>query len=120
MSLRCFCALAHPCFLLLCLRLSVGHAPLTHPESPVTIRQYLKQLSKHKNFMWFVSMNLVQVRFINNMFLQIKVSAQVNDLVVSAPPAGVSLPFQQQLLPSFPGAPAVRQYFCLHRFNLTR
>ncbi|TKS89530.1 Transmembrane protein 180 [Collichthys lucidus] len=43
------------------LRLSVGHAPLTHPESPVTIRQYLKQLSKHKNFMWFVSMNLVQV-----------------------------------------------------------
>lgn len=37
--------------------LSVGHAP----ESPVTIGQYLKQLSKHRNFLWFVSMNLVQV-----------------------------------------------------------
>lgn len=42
-------------------RLSVGNAPLTHPEKPLTIGQYLKQLSKHKNFMWFVSMNLVQV-----------------------------------------------------------
>lgn len=43
-------------------RLSVGHAPLAHTEKPVTIRQYLGQLSKHRNFMWFVSMNLVQVR----------------------------------------------------------
>ncbi|KAK5851147.1 hypothetical protein PBY51_001963 [Eleginops maclovinus] len=41
--------------------LSVGNAPMTNPEKPVTIGQYLKQLSKHKNFMWFVSMNLVQV-----------------------------------------------------------
>ncbi|CAN9508757.1 unnamed protein product [Ophioblennius macclurei] len=41
--------------------LSVGHAPFTHPDKPMTIRQYLKQLSKHKNFMWFVSMNLIQV-----------------------------------------------------------
>lgn len=30
-------------------------------EKPVTVGQYLKQLSKHKNFMWFVSMNLIQV-----------------------------------------------------------
>nr|XP_057934201.1 transmembrane protein 180 [Doryrhamphus excisus] len=51
--------------------LSVGHAPLTCPERPLTIRQYLKQLSKHKNFMWFVSMNLIQVfhcHFNNNFF----------------------------------------------------
>ncbi|KAL6094574.1 mfsd13a [Pungitius sinensis] len=51
--------------------LSVGHAPLTHTEKPVTIRQYLGQLSKHRNFMWFVSMNLVQVfhcHFNNNFF----------------------------------------------------
>ncbi|KAM9426633.1 transmembrane protein 180 isoform 1-T1 [Pholidichthys leucotaenia] len=41
--------------------LSVGHGPLTHPEKPITIGQYLKQLSRQKNFMWFVSMNLVQV-----------------------------------------------------------
>lgn len=44
-------------------RLSVGHAPLTQSEKPVTVGQYLRQLSKHRNFMWFVSMNLVQVRF---------------------------------------------------------
>nr|XP_040032467.1 transmembrane protein 180 [Gasterosteus aculeatus aculeatus]XP_040032468.1 transmembrane protein 180 [Gasterosteus aculeatus aculeatus] len=51
--------------------LSVGHAPLAHTEKPVTIRQYLGQLSKHRNFMWFVSMNLVQVfhcHFNNNFF----------------------------------------------------
>lgn len=42
-------------------RLNVGHAPLNHPEKPVTIGQYLKQLSRHRNFMWFVSMNLIQV-----------------------------------------------------------
>uniref|UniRef100_A0A1A8N8W7 Transmembrane protein 180 n=1 Tax=Nothobranchius pienaari TaxID=704102 RepID=A0A1A8N8W7_9TELE len=41
--------------------LSVGSAPFTQPDRPVTIRQYLKQLSKHKNFLWFVSMNLIQV-----------------------------------------------------------
>ncbi|XP_056153276.1 transmembrane protein 180 [Lampris incognitus] len=41
--------------------LSVGHDPLTHQEKPVTVGVYLRQLSKHKNFMWFVSMNLVQV-----------------------------------------------------------
>ncbi|CAL8281999.1 unnamed protein product [Merluccius merluccius] len=40
--------------------LSVGHA-LPQQEQPVTIGQYLRQLSKHKNFMWFASMNLVQV-----------------------------------------------------------
>lgn len=50
-------------FLLLRLRLSVVHALPAHPEKPVTIGQYLKQLSRHKNFMWFVSMNLVQVRY---------------------------------------------------------
>lgn len=31
------------------------------PEKPVTVGQYVKQLSKHRNFMWFVSMNLIQV-----------------------------------------------------------
>ncbi|XP_068161415.1 transmembrane protein 180 [Antennarius striatus] len=41
--------------------LSVGHAPLVHPDKPVTIKQYLKQLSKHRNFLWFVTMNLLQV-----------------------------------------------------------
>ncbi|KAM9837179.1 transmembrane protein 180 [Aulostomus maculatus] len=41
--------------------LNVGQAPFTHPEKPVTIGQYLRQLAKHKNFMWFVSMNLIQV-----------------------------------------------------------
>jgi len=41
-------------------RLSVGQA--TPPqEQPVTMGQYLRQLSKHRNFMWFASMNLVQV-----------------------------------------------------------
>ncbi|XP_049614528.1 transmembrane protein 180 isoform X1 [Syngnathus scovelli] len=51
--------------------LSVGHAPLTSSERPVTIWQYLKQLSRHRNFMWFVSMNLLQVfhcHFNNNFF----------------------------------------------------
>ncbi|CAL8305913.1 unnamed protein product [Boreogadus saida] len=40
--------------------LGIGHAPPPQ-EQPVTIGQYLRQLSKHKNFMWFASMNLVQV-----------------------------------------------------------
>uniref|UniRef100_A0A673I656 Major facilitator superfamily domain containing 13A n=1 Tax=Sinocyclocheilus rhinocerous TaxID=307959 RepID=A0A673I656_9TELE len=31
-----------------------------HSLRPVTLGEYLKQLSRHKNFMWFVSMNLVQ------------------------------------------------------------
>ncbi|XP_077406670.1 transmembrane protein 180 isoform X1 [Vanacampus margaritifer] len=51
--------------------LSVGHAPFTSPERPVTVRQYIKQLSRHRNFMWFVSMNLLQVfhcHFNNNFF----------------------------------------------------
>lgn len=51
--------------------LSVGHAPHTQPEKPVTVGQYLRQLSKHRNFMWFVSMNLIQVfhcHFNNNFF----------------------------------------------------
>lgn len=41
--------------------LSVGQAPFTSPGNPVTIGLYLKQLSKHRNFLWFVSMNLIQV-----------------------------------------------------------
>ncbi|KAM3843303.1 LOW QUALITY PROTEIN: transmembrane protein 180-like [Diretmus argenteus] len=56
---------------LLLKELSVGHAPFTQQEKPVTIREYLRQLSKHRNFMWFVSMNLVQVfhcHFNNNFF----------------------------------------------------
>uniref|UniRef100_A0A8C1S0Y8 Uncharacterized protein n=1 Tax=Cyprinus carpio TaxID=7962 RepID=A0A8C1S0Y8_CYPCA len=39
----------------------LSSAPFTSPEKPVTLGKYLKQLSRHKNFMWFVSMNLVQV-----------------------------------------------------------
>ncbi|KAK2866471.1 hypothetical protein Q7C36_002527 [Tachysurus vachellii] len=41
--------------------LSVGQAPLAPTEKPITLGEYLKQLSHHRNFMWFVSMNLVQV-----------------------------------------------------------
>ncbi|XP_026996309.1 transmembrane protein 180 [Tachysurus fulvidraco] len=41
--------------------LSVGQAPLAPSEKPITLGEYLKQLSRHRNFMWFVSMNLVQV-----------------------------------------------------------
>ncbi|XP_062859797.1 transmembrane protein 180 [Trichomycterus rosablanca] len=51
--------------------LCVGQAPLTQPEKPITLGEYLKQLSRHRNFMWFVSMNLVQVfhcHFNNNFF----------------------------------------------------
>ncbi|XP_035262519.1 transmembrane protein 180 [Anguilla anguilla] len=40
--------------------LCIGQAPLAQEKS-VTLGEYLSQLSKHKNFMWFVSMNLVQV-----------------------------------------------------------
>ncbi|KAK3529577.1 hypothetical protein QTP70_031999 [Hemibagrus guttatus] len=41
--------------------LSVGQGPLAQTEKPITLGEYLKQLSRHRNFMWFVSMNLVQV-----------------------------------------------------------
>ncbi|MGH0128572.1 UNVERIFIED_CONTAM: hypothetical protein FKN15_030161 [Acipenser sinensis] len=39
--------------------LCVGQAPLAQ-EKELTLGQYLKQLSKHTNFLWFASMNLVQ------------------------------------------------------------
>lgn len=42
------------------LRLFVDAAPLPR-DKPVTLGQYLRQLSRHRNFLWFVSMNLVQV-----------------------------------------------------------
>lgn len=42
-------------------RLPVGHAPHVPAEKPITLGEYLKQLSRHRNFLWFVSMNLVQV-----------------------------------------------------------
>uniref|UniRef100_A0A673WLA0 Major facilitator superfamily domain containing 13A n=1 Tax=Salmo trutta TaxID=8032 RepID=A0A673WLA0_SALTR len=51
--------------------LSIGQSPLTQQEKPVTLGEYLRQLSKHRNFMWFASMNLVQVfhcHFNNNFF----------------------------------------------------
>ncbi|KAE8590512.1 hypothetical protein XENTR_v10018090 [Xenopus tropicalis] len=35
--------------------------PSASPEKRITLMEYLKQLSKHRNFLWFVSMNLVQV-----------------------------------------------------------
>uniref|UniRef100_A0AAZ3PBL0 Transmembrane protein 180 n=1 Tax=Oncorhynchus tshawytscha TaxID=74940 RepID=A0AAZ3PBL0_ONCTS len=41
--------------------LSIVQNPLTQQETPVTLGEYLRQLSKHRNFMWFASMNLVQV-----------------------------------------------------------
>lgn len=44
-------------------RLTVEASP-AHSDKPVTIAQYLRQLSKHRNFMWFASMNLVQVKYI--------------------------------------------------------
>ncbi|XP_069836298.1 transmembrane protein 180 [Dendropsophus ebraccatus] len=31
------------------------------PEKKITLLEYLKQLSRHRNFLWFVCMNLVQV-----------------------------------------------------------
>lgn len=40
-------------------RLSVGPAP---DKAAITIGQYLRQLSRHRNFLWFVSMNLIQVK----------------------------------------------------------
>lgn len=44
-------------------RLSVGHVAAVHPEkAAVTIGQYLRQLSRQRNFLWFVSMNLIQVK----------------------------------------------------------
>lgn len=48
--------------------LSVGPAP---DKAAFTIGQYLRQLSRHRNFLWFVSMNLIQVfhcHFNNNFF----------------------------------------------------
>ncbi|KAJ3607727.1 hypothetical protein NHX12_024778 [Muraenolepis orangiensis] len=39
--------------------LSVGQA--LPQDQAFTVGQYLRQLSKHKNFMWFAAMNLVQV-----------------------------------------------------------
>lgn len=37
------------------------NSPHAQSEKPVTVGQYLRQLSRHKNFLWFVSMNLIQV-----------------------------------------------------------
>lgn len=59
------CCLHFPLYLTglsVCPRLSVDQASPTHPKA-VTIRQYLRQLSRHRNFIWFVSMNLIQVNF---------------------------------------------------------
>lgn len=50
-------------FLLSSPRLTVDHGSPAHSDKPVTIAQYLRQLSRHKNFMWFASMNLVQVKY---------------------------------------------------------
>ncbi|XP_067858184.1 transmembrane protein 180 [Heptranchias perlo] len=40
--------------------LYISQAPLAQ-EQTLTLAEYLKQLSRHRNFAWFVSMNLVQV-----------------------------------------------------------
>ncbi|KAM6951751.1 transmembrane protein 180 [Aplochiton taeniatus] len=41
--------------------LSMGHGAHSQPEKQVTLGEYLRQLSKHRNFMWFSAMNLIQV-----------------------------------------------------------
>ncbi|XP_026866262.1 transmembrane protein 180 [Electrophorus electricus] len=41
--------------------LTVGHVALAAAAKPISLGEYLKQLSRHSNFMWFVSMNLIQV-----------------------------------------------------------
>ncbi|XP_073411872.1 transmembrane protein 180 [Dendrobates tinctorius] len=35
--------------------------PSDSPEKKITLLEYLRQLSRHRNFLWFVCMNLVQV-----------------------------------------------------------
>ncbi|XP_042313564.1 transmembrane protein 180 isoform X2 [Sceloporus undulatus] len=40
--------------------LYVDH-PSGHQDKRITLAEYLKQLSRHNNFLWFVSMNLIQV-----------------------------------------------------------
>ncbi|XP_060097753.1 transmembrane protein 180 [Heteronotia binoei] len=35
--------------------------PSVQQEKRITLAEYLKQLSRHRNFLWFVSMNLIQV-----------------------------------------------------------
>ncbi|XP_062330206.1 transmembrane protein 180 [Osmerus eperlanus] len=45
---------------LLLKELSVG-PPAPPQQSPLSLGGYLRQLSKHRNFMWFSSMNLLQV-----------------------------------------------------------
>lgn len=41
--------------------LTLGPSPLTLQDQPVTLGQFLRQLSRHRNFLWFSSMNLIQV-----------------------------------------------------------
>lgn len=41
--------------------LSMGPSPLTLQDQPLTLGDFLRQLSRHRNFMWFASMNLIQV-----------------------------------------------------------
>ena len=33
-------------------------------EEDVTLKKYIKQLSRHNNFKWFALMNFVQVRYV--------------------------------------------------------
>lgn len=82
--------------------------------------------------MWFASMNLVQVKYIVLGVLQVDSNVETSRmkldvlglvsrfLLISAPPTGFSLPFQQQLLSSFPGTSPVGQHFCLYRLRPTR
>lgn len=46
-------------------------------------------------------------------------STPLHYVVVSALSTGVSLPFQQQLLPSFPGTSPVGQYLWFYWLNFT-
>lgn len=86
--------------------------------------------------MWFASMNLVQVKknyrvvCVTIRFKPSKIQTEAQMclatqrcvvarllLMLSAHPAGFSLPFQQQLLPSFPGTSPVGQHFRLYRLR---
>ncbi|TFK07023.1 G-protein coupled receptor 125-like protein [Platysternon megacephalum] len=61
-SFRIFCVVLALCsvagFTLTTLYIEQPSAPL---EKRITLGEYLKQLSRHRNFLWFVCMNLVQV-----------------------------------------------------------
>ncbi|XP_047558747.1 transmembrane protein 180 isoform X4 [Lutra lutra] len=75
----------------------------------VTLGQYLQQLARHRNFLWFVGMDLVQ-----SASGLLPAPLQPSSLLTGRWVAGLSLPLQQQLLPPLPGASVVRPHLPLH------